>query len=327
MAALRLAALDVGSNSIHVTVGRVPKNRVEVIRLADEADLVRLGADVTAYGEIGPERMARAIVTIRDHAELARLYGAQVVLGVATEGVRRAANGAAFLARVRRETGVLLELVTGAQEAALTYWGATSGLKPIKGRRAVLDMGGGSLEFVVGRGRTIDWRVSLPLGSGAMRQRYAPSDPPSPEELEAVRRVVVETLTPLDPPLPVAEAIVCGGTAMSLAMLGGRITVPDELSGEAGPPKRNRYLTRAQLEAVLALLETTPSATICHRFGVEEGRARLLAAGAAVLLAAMDELRLDVLRARRRGVREGAILTYAHVGERWLEAAEKGEIW
>jgi exopolyphosphatase/guanosine-5'-triphosphate,3'-diphosphate pyrophosphatase len=322
--ALTLGAIDVGSNTIHLTVARITKGLTEVVRTADEADLVRLGADVNAHGAIGPERLARACAVIRRQVHQAHTHGAATVLAVATEAIRAAANGEAFIERVRHETGVHIELITGAQEAALTYWGATSGLKHSDARRAVADMGGGSLELVVGAGTRIEWRVSLPLGSATMMHRYTTADPPSADDLAVIERTVAETLAPLRPPLPIEQAIVCGGTASTLAALAAR-TTPAPATGER-PAGHGRYLTRRQLDEVLRALESVPAAKIARRFHIDAGRARLLPAGGAVLQGAMDLLGVDRLRSRRRGIREGAMLTFARTGRGWLEAAASGAL-
>ena len=321
----RLAALDVGSNTVHITVARIIKRLTEIERLADEADLVRLGADVSAMGSISVARMEWAASTIRRQVALARAHGASAILAVATQALRSAANGGELIERVRRETGVTIALVSGPQEAALTYWGATSGLKPIKGRRAVVDMGGGSLELALGTGPVIDWRVSLPLGSGAISRRHMLSDPPTAAEEIAVERVVRETLFAQAPPLPVAQAIVCGGTASALAALAGRIVNAPSQPRDASPARAS-YLTRAQLDAVLRLLSGLSAHEVSRRYALDEGRARLLPAGGSILLGVMDLLDVGMLRVRRRGVREGAMLTYARQGERWLEAAADGAL-
>ncbi|HET9978915.1 MAG TPA: hypothetical protein VFQ32_00615, partial [Ktedonobacterales bacterium] len=214
-----LAAVDVGSNTIHLVVARPTEDGRDLVTLADELDMPRLGADISAHGALSPERMARAIAVLKQQQERADSLGAYEFLLIGTEGVRAAANADEFLTRVQRELGVSLQLISGEQEAALTYWGATSGLHDADERRAVLDLGGGSMEVVIGEGSRILWRVSLPLGSGAMHDHYAPSDPPQPAELDRVRQ---ETTTQLDgrhPPLPVARAIACGGTATNLAAL------------------------------------------------------------------------------------------------------------
>lgn len=337
-----LAAIDVGSNTIHLTVARPTSDGYDLEYLADELELVRLGADVSASGALGSERMQRAIGVVQQQTAVARQHGATMVLGIATEGVRAARNGAEFIERVRAETGIVLELVSGGQEAALTYWGATSGLDNISevssgtAKRAVLDLGGGSLEIVTGEGSSVDWRASLPLGSGAVHDRYAPADPPSAEELERAHEAVREELDAVNPPLPVSQLIVCGGTATTLAYLGAKALAPTD-AAEFAPSGNGtvnggngtllRDLTHEQIMQLLDLLRVTNAAQITERFRIEEARARLLGAGCIVLLATMERLGVDSMRVRKRGIREGAILAYAHAGANWLGLATSGVGW
>jgi len=338
-----LAAVDVGSNTIHLVVAHPTEDGGDLITLADELDLTRLGEDVSATGAIGQERTARAITILRAYAAQAKSLGAQELLAIATEGVRAAANADDFLARVREETGITLQVITGEQEAALTYWGATSGLPATaEQRRAVLDLGGGSMEVVIGEGSRIQWRTSLPLGSGAMHARYAPSDPPRVAELDEVRRVTSEYLAALNAPLPVTQVIACGGTATTLTMLAARalhIPEPGDLAaGEQAPPPETLHapnadgirlgqLTRDQLQALASLLVATSAAQLTQQYEIPLARAVILGAGEAVLQATVEHLGADALSISRRGVREGAILARLHAGDAWLEAATKGEGW
>jgi len=328
-----LAAIDVGSNTIHLVVARLTPDGRGLRTVADELDLTRLGEDVSATGAIGDERQARAVAVIREQVALAHAKGATTILGIATEGVRAAGNAQAFLEHIQTETGLALTLISGDQEAALTYWGASSGLPPSDKHRAVVDLGGGSLEIVIGSGAVIRWRISVPLGSGAMRSTYAPADPPVAAELAAVRAVVMETLRPLDLPLPVASALACGGTATTLLTLAAHaLGVPPttDTAGEANGDEEwdsQNNLTRERLETLIELLRRHSSTEIGARYGIDPARARLLGAGATVLLGAMDRLGMDTLRVSQRGVREGALLAYAHAGDRWLEAATSGAGW
>lgn len=320
-----MAAVDVGSNTIHLVVARPIADGRDVETLADEVELVRLGADVNATGTIGPERMAHAIRTLRRYVEIAHGVGATSTLGIATEGVRAAHNGAALIERAREEASVELHLVTGDQEAALTFWGATSG-QLLDGRNAVVDLGGGSVELVVGDGERVEWRVSLPLGSGAVHDRLAPSDPANGAELAEAEIMVNAALSQLEPPLPVGEVAACGGTATTLSALARlALGTPVERGpGGADDPAALPALDDEVIAALLQLLETVPAAEITRRYGVDEGRARLLAAGGIVLRSAMRRLGAERLRVSRRGIREGAILAYLRHGEGWLEAAARG---
>lgn len=335
------AALDVGSNTIHLVVARPTSDGRDLVTLADELDLTRLGADVAATGAIGPERTERAIAVLRAQVARAQSLGAREVLTIATEGVRAASNASDFLATVRKETGITLHVITGDQEAALTYWGATSGLPATDERRAVLDLGGGSMEVVIGEGSRIRWRAALPLGSGAMHDRYAPADPPEHAELEKVREVVTTHLAACDMPLPVTRVIACGGTATTLTALAAQalhIPEPEDLAmGEDAPlhsrPHPNAdgmqlgLLTQDHLEALASLLSATPATQLTERYGIHEARGRLLGAGEAVLRAALEHLGANALSVSRRGVREGAILARLHAGDAWLDAATAGTGW
>jgi exopolyphosphatase/pppGpp-phosphohydrolase len=319
-----------------MVVVRVAENGSDLMTLADELDMTRLGADVTATGSIGPERAQRAIDVLRAQAARAQSLGASELLVIATEGVRAAANANAFLEQVRRETGITIHLISGDQEAALTYWGATSGLPATDERRAVLDLGGGSMEVVIGTGHRILWRAALPLGSGAMHDKYAPSDPPRPDELDAVRKKTTDQLGGFSMPLPVARVIACGGTATTLVALAAaalhipepeELAAPDQMPPTATSDARLGQLTRDQMAALAALLSKTPAAQLTGRYGIADARARLLGAGEAVLRAAVEHLGADALAISRRGVREGTILARLHAGDGWLEAATAGTGW
>jgi exopolyphosphatase/pppGpp-phosphohydrolase len=183
------------------------------------------------------------------------------------------------------------------------------------------------MELVVGTAAAVEWRVSLALGSGLIHDRLAPADPADAAQLTQAEQVVTDTLNTLHPPLPVAEVVACGGTATTLAELARRAL---SLTPEPGPPGATEDpaalpdLTPARIEDLLGLLQTEPAATIASRYGVDEGRAVLLAAGAIVLRAALARLGGGRLRISRRGIREGAILAYARHGDAWLDAAERG---
>ncbi|HEV2405801.1 MAG TPA: hypothetical protein VGR88_10120 [Ktedonobacterales bacterium] len=318
-----VGVVDVGANTIHLAVVAVAPDG-SLRSLADETELVRLGADVSATGRIGAQRMERALNVIAAQVELARSLQPVAVLGVATEGVRAAANSVEFIERVERACGLPLRLVTGEQEAALTYWGATWRWANEATRQAVLDLGGGSLEIVVGQRRRVEWRVSLPLGSGALTARHIHADPPADVELDAVRAEVVAALTSITPPLPVARAAACGGTATTLPRLAA---APPP--GESPSPHAEDVttLTRDGMRRTLARLTRQPLAMLSAATGVEEGRLRLLGPGAVALLGAMECLGVSSLTVSPEGIREGVALAYAHGGDEWPALASAGAGW
>jgi exopolyphosphatase / guanosine-5'-triphosphate,3'-diphosphate pyrophosphatase len=328
-----LAALDVGSNTIHLTVARIVQDGTELDYIADELDLVRLGADVSATGRIGRGRMQRAIAAIKSQIAAARAHHADIILGIATESVRTAANGQELIRRAEAETGLRIETITGEQEAVLTYWGGTSGLRTMDQRRAVIDLGGGSLEIVIGANTRIDWRMSLPLGAGSLHDQHKSLDPLTEQALATIEWTVHEAFAPLEPPLPVKEVVVCGGTATTLATLSGLVlqdahpTAHPRDSFTSNGTRRIRYLTRERMAWLQALIRAQPSTELARCYGIDLGRAQLLGAGTAILIATMEELGADTLRIRKRGLREGALLAYAQLGEEWLDYALRGQGW
>ena len=329
-----VGVIDVGSNTIHLAVvGVSAEGRLRY--LTDETELVRLGEDVSASGRIGPERMERAVAVISSQARRALECHVEAVLGIATEGVRAAANGDELFERVECECGLHLRLITGEQEAALTYWGATWPWATAPERQAVLDLGGGSLEIVVGERRRVMWRVSLPLGSGAVYGRHVHSDPPPVEELDAVAAETRDMLASVAPPLPVARVVACGGTATTLLRLAAmRLAPSSALTGET--------LTVGALDNALALLRQQPTEALQAATGIDQTRLRLLGPGAVVLRGALEWLggwpsSLDAISREEKGslacyvslagVREGAALAFVQTRERWPELAAIGKGW
>jgi exopolyphosphatase/pppGpp-phosphohydrolase len=316
-----VAALDVGSNTIHLVVG-IPHagdaSPLEIV--ADELEFVRLGAGVGATGHIDPERAELGLAALRRFRDLAQAAGAQTILGAATEVMRLAANGPAFLARARAELGLEIPVITGEQEASLTFWGATSDRslaaeQPV----AVADLGGGSMELVLGEGPHLKWRNSLPLGSGGLHDRFIRSDPPTHVEHQALRRAVDEVLDGVAFPALATKQpllIVCGGTATTLLYFARKaLRVPTDRSN----------LSRTEMNQAIQALAALPAKEIAERYAVESQRARILSAGALVLAAVMDRLQGTIMEVSQRGIREGMILSYALHGKRWLEAAQQGE--
>ena len=359
---LPIAAIDVGSNTIHLVVARPRPHAGEGLEvLVDELEFVRLGAGVGTTGRIAPERAERGMAALRRLRDLAAQAGASIILGAATEVMRLATNGPEFLARAKAELGLDISIISGEQEAALTFWGANSGRQlapeqPV----AVADLGGGSIELVLGSGQRLDWRRSLPLGSGTLHDRFFHIDPPAPGEMEALRREVAAVLEKLTlpgasaktsqapdarrvnsrleaaPPSPPARAKTnarhvdrpAGHSQEGRLFIvcGGTATTMLFFARSAlGIPAEQTHLSRAEMAAAIELLARLPAQEIAERYGVEAQRARILSAGALVLAVLMEHLRASAMQISQRGIREGMILSYARHGVRWLDAAQRGE--
>lgn len=178
----RLAAIDVGTNSVRLYVADVAGDDVRSV----DRDLVitRLGEGVDAGRALGPEPLRRTVAAIAAYHERAREAGAERVRIAATSAVRDAANREAFLDAVRKATGLVPEVLTGEQEASLSFLGAASEVDR-DGPLLVLDIGGGSTEFVVGE-RSVESWTSIDIGSVRLTERHVRNDPPTDAELDAM---------------------------------------------------------------------------------------------------------------------------------------------
>jgi exopolyphosphatase / guanosine-5'-triphosphate,3'-diphosphate pyrophosphatase len=238
-------------------------------------------------------KLAELVEVVRGQVGTARELGATELRAVATDAVRRAANGRRLVREVADRTGTRIDILTAGEEARLAFAGAVGMLdEPPGGLIGVVDVGGGSSELVVGEcGRPVAWWESVPSGSSSLTEDWLPSDPPAPAELLAALERVRHAVAGLSPPRP-SRALAVGGSAASLARVTGRV-----LDGPA--------FTRA-----LQLLGTEPAAALGQRIGIDPRRVRLLP-GALLLLEAMAAQIGLPLAIGRGGIREGLLLEAA----------------
>jgi len=303
------AVLDIGSNTIRLLVAEVQDGAVEPV--LDESDFVRLGLDVDRTGMLRPDREEAALAAIQHLAAVARDAGVQHVDAIATSAVREATNGRAFVALVRSETGIEVEIISGDREAYLTYLGATAG-QSTAGGVIVADLGGGSTELIAAGERGMLWAESLPLGSGRLTERFIRHDPPAAEELQALRQAVVDRLQQLPAPIDGAgPATERGSGASSPATLtraiftGGTASAMARLAGSDGP---EATLDREALDEVVRRATSKPAAEIADEYGVRPERAVVLAAGVTALATIAEFYGVPEVSITRGGIREGALL-------------------
>lgn len=305
------AAIDIGSNTIHVVVARSKPDDLDI--LEDQVEMVRIGESVTQNGEISPEKLRKTLTTLKKYKAAAERHGAEQVLVVATEAIRKANNSHDFLEKVRQATGLETHIINGMVEATLTFYGATYEAAKEQGTPAllgVMDLGGGSTELVMAKNMHIVWRTSIPIGSGWLHDRYLPSNPPTADEMAVaetfVRTYVQGMRLKSQPP----KLIVTGGSANSLYFLA---QAAHHLA------KDSWRLSYEELLRCEGLLSALPAEEIAKRYGQEVARARVLPAGALIIREMMNRLHLQEIAVSPHGIREGALLAYARYGEQWLE--------
>jgi len=283
--------IDIGTNTTRVLVAEArPAGLREVLQ---RRAFTRLGRGLAPGGTIPAARIAETAAVVAEQHALAEQAGASTIRAVATAVIRRAANRDEFVDAIRDHGGVEVCVLDGEEEARLAFHGATRTLgRPLPGRVAVVDVGGGSTEIAVGTlAGGVEWAASFPFGSGFLADAFLGGDPPDADELRAVRMHAARALSGIDPG-PVATAIAVGGSAASLRRLVGETL--DEQS-----------LTRA-----LSVLTSGPATDVAARFDLDAQRVRLMPAGLLALDAAAHALGQPLLIGCG-GLREGVLLHLA----------------
>ena len=268
------ACIDIGSNTTRLLVADAGDGQLR--ELVTQRAFTRIGKDLASGGSISPEKIAETADVVGTQAAVAREVGADHIIAVATAVIRNAPNRADLLAAVQEAGGMELEVLTGEEEARLSFVGATRTLlEPADGSIAVVDVGGGSSEIAIGEADgAMSWSASFRIGSGFLADSYLRSDPPAADELEKVRRHVAGTFEGLEPP-PAQSAVAVGGTATSLRRLLGAELVHETL--ERGV----RVLCMTPIDEVADSLRARPRARATAARGHPRARGDLRPAGAA----------------------------------------------
>lgn len=298
------AAIDVGSNSIHLLVAQVGPEQTLARRgltvLDDRSQLVGLGEIVDRAARIPREQRAELLTGIAEYVLLARTLGAEQITLIGTEPFRRAANGADVALEVGALTAIPLHVISVRAEALLTFVGVTGGVAPLE-PLVVVDIGGGSTEVSIYTGDAPLLVLPLATGSARLTRAFVAHDPPTAPEmaqLYAAAKAGAMELPEMRWPAGAApRAIFVGGTATNLARLG--------------------RLSRAALKEDRRTLARMTSAQVVEHFAVRPQRARQLAAGAAIVDALLERLGLDGATTAETSLRDGAIIAAARFGESW----------
>ncbi|MFD3487494.1 MULTISPECIES: Ppx/GppA phosphatase family protein [unclassified Streptomyces] len=301
---MRLGVLDVGSNTVHLLAVDAHRGARPLPAHSHKTEL-RLAELLDADGAIGPDGVDRLVATVADALQAAEDKGCEAVLSFATSAVREASNADQVLARVKAETDVDLHVLTGDEEARLTFLAARRWFGWSAGRLLVLDIGGGSLEIAYGVDEEPDAVASLPLGAGRLTAAWLPGDPPDPGAVKELRRHVraeiarcVGEFTRFGEP---DHVVATSKTFRQLARIAGAARSADGLYVQ-------RDLSRKSLEEWVPKLAVMPAARRAALPGVSDGRAPQLLAGALVADAAMDLFGVDELEICPWALREGVIL-------------------
>ncbi|OBH06432.1 Ppx/GppA phosphatase family protein [Mycobacterium sp. E1747] len=310
----RLAGIDCGTNSIRLLIADMRDGRLcDVHR---ETRIVRLGQGVDATGEFAPEAIARTREALADYAALLKRHQVERVRMVATSAARDVANRDVFFAMTAEVLGAVVpgavaEVITGAEEAALSFRGAVGELDPVSGPFVVVDLGGGSTEIVFG-GDAVVASYSADIGCVRLTERCLHSDPPTPDEVAAARAVVRERLDVALGVVPVEGArtwVGLAGTMTTLSALAHNMTTYDSAA---------IHLSRVPVRDLLAVCERLIAMPRSERAALppmHEGRADVIGGGAIVVEELARELRaragIDELMVSEHDILDGIVLSIA----------------
>jgi exopolyphosphatase/guanosine-5'-triphosphate,3'-diphosphate pyrophosphatase len=304
---VRIAVLDIGTNTTRLLVADVDGGRVTRERHR-ESRVTRLGAGVDASGRLQEEAMARAHAVLADYARLIDQHQAGRRVAVLTSAVRDAANGPEFAERCRERYHLDVHVLSGDEEAQLTYLGATDELDPESRERIlVLDIGGGSTELIIGTGRHAEFHASTQAGVVRQGDRHLRGDPPTAGELRAVADEVRATLEAAVPPerrAGVERALAVAGTPTSLAAIAQELAPYDPARVQG---YRLTGQTRDQIRRRLEAMTLTERRQVT---GLHPDRAQVILPGIVILTVVMELFGLEAVEVSEHDILRGAALRF-----------------
>lgn len=305
MADMRLGVIDVGSNTVHLLVVDAHPGGHPMPDSSHKVEL-RLAEHLTPEGDISEEGAGLLARFVTDCVEVAESRGASQLMGFATSAIRDAGNTEAVLAQVKDASGVDLEVLPGEDEARVTFLAVRRWFGWSAGRLLMVDIGGGSLELAAGMDEDPDVAVSLPLGAGRLSRELS-EDPPSPEELRALRKRVRTEIASVQPALARAGTPqLVAGSSKSIRSLARVCGAAPKSDGIYVP----RTLRRAALRDLVPRLSTMSADQRAQLPGVSSSRAPQLLAAAVVLEAVLDLTGIEELGVSPWALREGLILRF-----------------
>ncbi len=304
-AAVRVAVVDIGTNSTRLLIGDVEGTRVTEVER--RTTVTNMGRGVDHSGLICGDAIDDVCTVVADYKSRYEEMGAERIMVIATSAVRDAVNGEAFVAELRERFGLDARLLTGEEEANLTYLGATA-QRPAQGSTLVFDIGGGSTELIVGSGTRVGSHTSLQAGTIRQSERHLSSDPPDPHELEDLAdeiRSLIDGAIAADPRLRASRAIAVAGTPTSLAAIDQELEPYD-------PGRVHGYrLGMQKIQRMLSRLSALPLAERLRVPGLHPGRAPTIVAGTVILVQVMRAFKIKEIEVSELDILHGSALSAA----------------
>ncbi len=308
---MRIATIDIGTNTVLLLVAEEDA-KGELVAVEEHATITRLGENVDRTRTLGEEAISRTTTCLSSYAAIVKRLGASRVAVVGTSAMRDAKGGERIRDHVKASFSVDARVISGDEEARLTFAGALSGLPytSASGEIAVFDIGGGSTEVVRGTlGKTngapdVAYAHSFDVGSVRMTERHVKSDPPTPSERDAITRDVMSALSSLSPLASGQVPVAIAGTMTTLAAVSLEMKTYDgaRVHGHRMPARELRRVVEELAALPLSKRQLVP--------GLEPKRADVIVAGGLVALAVLEKLQADSVVISDRGVRWGLAVAF-----------------
>lgn len=294
----RKAIIDIGSNSIKFFVGELGADKT-IKTVLDTNEIARLGEGLDKTGKISPEAMERNVAAVSAFVLKARELSADQIVAVGTMALRNASNSEEFLSKVKARSGIEVKIIPSDEEARLSYLAILSGLPLQGGKLVVFDTGGGSTEFIFGKGKEVEKRFSVNLGAVRITENYLSSDPVTPQELASAIAQIDKEFAEAGVEGHPDQLVGMGGTVTSMGAVKHKMVKYDAdiIQGSS--------LTRGDIEAQI---KDYSSRTIEQRKelpGLQAKRADVILAGACILDVITKRLGASHLTISDRGLRHG----------------------
>ena len=298
-----IAGIDIGTNTLRLLIAEIGNHQFKEIH--SERMITRLGEGLSGSGRLTNNAVARTVSTLKDFSAIIDRYMINKVVVAATSAVREAENRQYFIDLVKKETGFDIEVISGEEEARRTFLGILHGLDKGIQNIVAIDIGGGSTEFICGRGGEILSRISIDLGVVKLTERHIKSDPILPSQLASMDAEIAEKIRNASDKLGDTEGSMLVGTAGSITTL----AAIDQKMESYNPLRINNCILKlASIKTILSDLVSKSIMEMRTIKGLEPGREDIIVAGAAILITTMEEMGHDSLVVSDYGLREGLII-------------------
>ena len=305
----RIAAIDIGTNSIHMIVVQINSRIPSFSAIATEKDSVRLGERCVQTGRLSDEAMTRALATLQRFWEICHSLKVEEIVAVATSAVREAPNGLEFIGTIQQSVGLQVSLISGQEEARRIYLGVLSAMELQEQNHVIIDIGGGSTELILGNGHEPEFLSSTKVGAVRLTDLFFTCDPPSAREIDRLQgyvRGMMERSTEEILRLLGQEAVRLIGTSGTIEAIATLIA--KEKTGTVPNPLQGYEVSLYDVQEIAQKLQRM---TLAQRTELlRSKRAEIIVAGAIILLETMCQLRAQRLIVCQRSLREGVIVDW-----------------